>query len=368
MIKNLRNETDLSSLYFIYKGSTNLETKGTFGYSHYGEHLKCKCFDDLMDAFQENSISWNAYTSDNHVVFYFTGLEEYLAPFRDEIINRMYKPLETYVTNDDIIKEKKIVLEEYSEAFTSQDSIFYENLMRKKYNHYSPIGLREDLENITFESFKEVYKKQYEHPDMIINVSKTYVLDKTLTFQDRSNILKTDFNVENFQLEPNIDFGNNLCQYYIREFDKKDLTVVNLINKMLGTGLNSPLYQELREKRALCYGTSIFSHNIGIKNILFLTVNTTLDKQNIVHETLNNVLENKNTYITEERLQIIRKFISINRKKETINRHINIDHIFNDNRNIYDEIIDNIKLSEILEIYDKYYNLNNFELFTDKKY
>lgn len=132
MIKNLKNETDLSGLYFVYNGSTNLEKKGWYGIAHLMEHLKCKAFDDLQDTLQANGISWNAYTSDNQIVFYFTGLEEYLAPFRNTLIERMYLPLENYVDSDILENEKNIVLEEYQDSFTNQNEIFYMNLFRKK--------------------------------------------------------------------------------------------------------------------------------------------------------------------------------------------------------------------------------------------
>ena len=44
MIINLKSQNDLSGLYIIYEGSTNLETPGFYGTSHLLEHLCCKTF------------------------------------------------------------------------------------------------------------------------------------------------------------------------------------------------------------------------------------------------------------------------------------------------------------------------------------
>ena len=72
MIVNLRSQTDLAGFYIIYEGSTNLEKKGNYGISHLMEHLCCKSFEHLREDFERQGIDWNAYTSDNEIVFYFT--------------------------------------------------------------------------------------------------------------------------------------------------------------------------------------------------------------------------------------------------------------------------------------------------------
>ncbi len=374
MIKNLKNETELSSLYFVYTGSTNLEKKGIYGISHLLEHLKCKAFDDLQDDLQANGISWNAYTADNHIVFYFHGLEEYLAEFRHTIIERMYKPFENYVDNAILDKEKEIVLEEYIDSFTNQTDIFYMNLFRKKFNHYSPIGLKEDIENITFEDCLEFYKIQYEIPDMIINVSKNYVLENEnlpiseLKFENRKPLLKNNWSENiNAPIETNNNnFPDSLCLLYYREIDKQDVALVNLIISMLNNGLNSPLYQEVREKRALCYYIGSYVQNIGNMPLMYITILTSPEKAEKVNDTINDVLTNKNIHITTNRLETVRKSILISKKKNLINRHLKIDDILDDDiKKLYD-IIENINLKEVLDVYDKYFFLPSFVKCDDK--
>ena len=70
MIINLKSENELSGFYIVYEGSTNLENKGNFGISHLMEHLFCKNFDHLLDDFDRDGISWNAYTDTNLINFY----------------------------------------------------------------------------------------------------------------------------------------------------------------------------------------------------------------------------------------------------------------------------------------------------------
>src|SRR6478735_3750631 len=186
MIVNLKNETNLSGFYIIYKGSTSLKTKGNQGASHFWEHIKCRCIDDLMNEFQENSIIWNAYTSDNEIVFHFTGLEEYLAPYRDIIIDRFYRPITDFISEEIFEKERQIILEEYNDYFSNPEYIFTLNMFRNKFNHYSAIGLKEDIETLTYEDLLKFNDIQYDYPDLIVNISKDFKYEKDLQFTHRT--------------------------------------------------------------------------------------------------------------------------------------------------------------------------------------
>lgn len=370
MIINKTNQTDLSGFYFIYRGSTNLEKKGWYGLAHAMEHLKCKSFEDLMDEFQENGISWNAYTSGNHIVFHFTGLEKYLAPYRNIIIERMYRPFEDYISAKELENEKKIVLEEYDGSFTDQESVFYYNFMRKHFDYYSPIGLREDIENFTIEDCKEFYSLQYMKPDVIVNISKDFVLENdTLEFEDRTNSLISEFKPnENPKFEKDIKVDNNMVLMFERSVDKEDYVEMSVINKMLGSGLNSPLYQEIREKRQLCYGVSIYISRIGDMHRLNVWLNTSPKNEKEVEEVLNIVLSNKEQYLTEKRLELIKKGMIISKEKALINRHNDINDILDPRVDELYNRIETISMEDINKVYDKYYILDNFNKYTDKEF
>jgi len=369
MIKNLKNETELSGLYFVYKGSTNLEKKGTYGLSHYGEHLKCKAFDDLQDELQSNGITWNAYTADNEIVFYFTGLEEYLAPFREILISKMYTPFEEFITVEDVEKEKEIVLEEYQDYYSKQNDAFYLNLFRKKFNYYSPIGLKEDIVNFNYESVKEFFSIQYNKPDTIISISKSFILDKDLEFENREYTMIENF-IENLNapLEKIGEFPETSCLFFHREIEYNDIPVVKIINHMLGDGLNSPLYQEIREKKALCYYVGSTLELMGKLPIIGITILTSPDKLEVSSSTLKSVLDDKEKHMSKERLETVRKAIIISVKKKLINRHASISDILDPSTEKVYSIIETISLEDIMKVYDKYFVYTSFVKSDDKNY
>lgn len=370
MIINKTNQTKLSGLYFVYKGSTNLEKDGWYGIAHLMEHLKCKCFDDLMDEFQENGISWNAYTSGNHVVFHFTGLERYLAPYREILTERMYRPFRDYVSEEELTNEKKIVLEEYDGCFTDQESVFYYNYMRKHFNYYSPIGLRTDIEKFTMKDCEDFYALQYTKPDVIVNISKDFVMkDDTLEFEDRSDTFISDYKPNKEPIfEKEIEVDKNLVLMFEKGVEKDDYVEMSIINSMLGSGLNSPLLSEIREKRQLCYGVSIYTTRIGDMQRLRVWLNTSPDNIDEVEEVLDEILSNKEKYLTQNRLDLIKKAKNISKEKSLINQHADIGDVLDPRVKELDDRVASITLEDIYKIYDKYYSLDGFTRFTDKDF
>lgn len=368
MIVNLKNPTDLSGLYFVYYGSTSLERDGWRGISHMGEHLFCKNFDDLQDELQENGISWNAYTSDNEIVFHFTGLEEYLAPYRDILVDRLSK---IKLTPEEVAKEKNIVLQEYLDCFTDQSEAFRLNFMRRKHGSYEAIGLREDIENFTYEDFVEFFNLQYKHPDMLISVSKdTEYQNDALVFADRKALIRSEWNPEpNAILEPVPESEvDKTCVMMEQVVAKDDIAVIAIINNMLSNGLNSPLYQEIREKKGLVYFLYCYQYALGNKCVQRIYTMTSSENVDKFHETLADVFAKKEEHLTQKRLDMIRKSGAISRKKALINRHANVDDIINPEKALMHTLLETITLDEIYAVYDKYFSFDKFECYTDKDF
>lgn len=365
MIVNLKSETDLSGFYFIYRGSTSFERKGWYGIAHASEHLFCKNFDDLQDQLQENGISWNAYTSYGVIVYYFTGLESYLAPFRDMLVERLagFK-----VTPEDVEKEKKIVLEEYLDSFTDQAHMFFLNYMRRKYGSYSPIGLKEDIENFTYQDFLDFYDVQYKNPDLLINVSKTFeYTNDAMQFTDRTSVLKSEWLPDpNAPLEGIIDSEFTKSNVMLEQIvNGNDLAAVGIINAMLGEGLNSPLYQEVREKKGLVYFIRCSMYKVG--NMPLLSISTLTSNENVeeVVDTIAGVLSDPTQHMTAARLETIRKRMDISRQKMMINRYNSIDDFIDPEVRLVQELSQTVTLEQLMTVYNKYYAIDKFDRCTE---
>jgi predicted Zn-dependent peptidase len=355
---NIKSATDLSGFYIVYKGSVRNETSGIYGLSHLSEHLFLKSIDYLMDDFDRDGISNNAYTSDNEVVAYFTGLDEYLKKYKTEIVEKL---MTFTTTKEQFLNEKKIVLEEYGDYFNKQNFNHMLNLNRKLFNNYGAIGLRKDLESLTFEDYKKYFKLQFSKPHDIINVSKnsdfkTDIEFSTDTFDNI--IIKGDYDVD---IEPYTNKDGKSSIINISEVITEDFPYISFITNMLGMGLKSPLYQEIREKRGLVYYVSCYLDRITENSgVIMITSETSNENVEEFQNQIEYVLNNPDIFMTQERFDIIKQSLEIRLKKNDINRYNNVDKYITPKNWQINTILKDITLLKVMKIYNKYFNFSTF--------
>ena len=355
---NVKSQTDLSGFYVVYKGSVRNEKKGWFGLSHLMEHLVCHHLDDMLDDFDKDGIAWNAYTSDNEVVFYYTGLDEYLSKHRETILNKL---LNFSITEEQFENERKIVLEEYKDYFNKQNYNHQLNINRKIYNNYGPIGLREDLQNLTYQDIKDYFEVQFSKPHDIINVSansefKTDIEFSTLTFPQK--IVMGDYDVT---IEPYSTRNGKSSIIYTSQIIHKDFAYVDFICDMLGMGLKSPLYQEIREKRGLVYYVNCYLDRMTNNSGIIVISSETSDKNIEYFSTVTeDVINNPEKYLTQERFDIVKQSLEIKLKKSQINRYNDVTKYITPTEWQIEPILKDLTLEEILNVYNKYFNFSYF--------
>lgn len=365
MIINLPSQTELSGFYVIYEGSTNLEKPGWFGISHVLEHLVCKSFDHLQEDFDRDGISWNAYTSSNEICFYMTGLDEKVDKWKYKFVDLLTK---FSITKEQFEGERKIVLEEYSDSFNDQAEIHSLNLSRKLFNDFDAIGLRKDLENLKFIDIINFWELQFAKPTKIINVSKNkkYKNDD-LDFSERTIIKDLSYGNHKVDLETGNDFKDKTSIIILSPVINEDFAYINFINAMLSLGLKSPLYQEVREKNSLVYYIHCYQSRLNKQGINIISTQTSNKNYTKVIEAVKKVITNPDKYLTKDRFNLVKDYYSVRMQKDEILRYTKVGQwIEPDGWDIY-SILKDVNLKKIKEVYNKYYNFDNFYISNDKK-
>lgn len=365
MIINLKSQNDLSSFYIIWEGSTNLEKKGNLGISHLVEHLQTKMIDHLQEDFDRDGVEWNLWTSSNEICMYIQGLDEKVNKWKHVIMDLIFN---FKITKEDFENERKIVIEEYMDSFNEQSESHMLNLSRKLFNDFGPIGLREDLENLKFMDIINFWEIQYSKPTKIINVSKnnTYK-NNTIDFAEREIIKPVTFgNFEN-PLELNNDFKDKTSIIMLSPVIEEDFAYVHFINSMLSLGLKSPLYQEIREKRGLVYYVHCYQSRMNRQGVSSISTQTSNKNFNAVVDSVKTVLDNPSKHLTKDRFNLVKEFYKVRMQKDEILRHNNVNKWINpEGWSVYD-ILDDVKLKKINEVYEKYFKFDNFYISSDKK-
>lgn len=364
MITNLKSQTNLSGFYVTYSGSTNLERKGCYGISHLMEHLVCKNYDHLLNEFSNDGINVNAYTSSNEIVFYMQGLDNKINKWKDSFVELLgnFK-----ITEEEFKNEKKIVIEEYMDSLNEQSDSHFINLYRKLFNNYLPIGLKQDLENITLDDCKEFFKIQFLAPSKIINVSKSNDYENNSIIFNNSRIDKTiSYGINDVSLELNNEFKDKTSLIMLSPIINDNIPYIEFINSMLCYDLNSPFYSEIREKRGLVYSINNKSYIMNNQSINNITSVTSNENYNELVDTINMVMKNPDKYMTKDRFEIIKNLFLIRREKQEILRYNYIDNYINKLENSVYGIIDDISYSKIREVYEKYFNFDEYYISSDK--
>ena len=364
MVVNLKSQTNLSGFYMVYYGSTLLEKRGNYGISHLLEHLMCKNFEHLRETFEKEGIDWNAYTSSNEIVFYFTGLDEYLNKRRYDLVDLMS---EFNVTKEQFENERKIVLQEYSDYFSDQTESHMLNLSRKLFNEYDPIGLKEDLESLKFMDCLKFFEEQFSKPSKIINVSPKSAFKYDGDFNELSFDKRVEFGPYNDAImEKRNDFGDKASLIMTSPISDSDFNYITFINAMLSMGLSSPLYSEVREKRGLVYYIRCGQARLNEQGVTNITTQTSSSSIEEVYDAVGFVLKNPNKFLTQERFETIKDSYLIRLEKDKINRYSNVSRWINPPEWSVKEIINTITLDKVMEVYNKYYDFDKFYLSSDK--
>lgn len=365
MIINLKSQTDLSGFYVVYEGSTNLEKSGWYGISHLMEHLMCKNFDHLQEDFDRDGIEWNAYTSNNEIVFYLTGLDDKVNKWKGEFMDLLG---DFNVTKDEFENERNIVLEEYMDSFNEQTQSHQLNLSRKLFGDFDPIGLKKDLQNLKFMDCLNYYELQYAKPSKIINVSKNKKYNnQAIDFIDRQIVKNIEFGNHNVPLELGNDFKDKTSIVILSPIIEEDFAYVHFINAMLSLGLKSPLYQEIREKRGLVYYVHCYQSRMNQQGISTIATQTSNRNYNQVVDSVETIIKNPGKYLTKDRFNLVKDYYKVRQQKDEILRYKNVNQWINpEGWSVYD-ILDEVNIKKVREVYDKYFNFDNFYISSDKK-
>ena len=350
MIINVKSQTELSSFSVVYSGSVLNETVKTYGLSHAIEHLKCKSFIHLYNDFDRYSISWNAYTSETEIVFYITGLDEYVNKYKQEFLDCLLK---FEISEEEFETELKVVIQEYKDCFQGQDECLYYNLLREEYGNYGAIGKLKSLKKINHKDVIKYHKKFLSKPSKIINISK---------FNDFSGY--DDFNTEypssyvpdvkdKLKLEDKMKFNKSGIIGYVKV--DKDFNYISYVLDMLGSSLLSPFFDEIREKRGLTYGVNTGIERISdVQGIVYTSLITTPDNVEEVKEVYKMILSDGDKYLTQERFDIIKDNYLVRQKKNEIERYKKIEKYIIPLDWQVGEIIESLTFEKTKEIFNTY--------------
>ncbi len=273
VMESLRNMRSVVLGIWVKVGSRN-ESPEENGISHFLEHMffkgtKKRSAKDIAIEIDSLGGELNAFTSRENTTFYVKALDEYLEK-GCELLSDVF--LNSIFPEEDIEKEKKIIKEEIKMVEDTPDDYIHDLFNRTVWGYsglgQSILGRRETVRSFTKDDLLSHIRKYYGTRDLVISCAGNFQHEHLLSMLNKNlgnlrrcsepeRITQSDFKgqVEVFRKdlsEAHICMGvKGLSQ---TSEERYSLIVLNTI---LGAGVSSRLFQEIREKRGLAY--SIYS-------------------------------------------------------------------------------------------------------------
>ena len=258
---------------FIASGSRHENAK-TAGISHFIEHMLFKGTPtrrpiDITRAIEGRGGNFNACTSGESTCYYCHMSDEHLEEAVD-IISDMY--LNATIPEDEFVREKQVVLEEIKMYADEPDAVAMENLQRALFPNIqlgAPVaGSEKSLAPMTRKNLLDYVKSHYLPGNTVAVVVGKFNCERALGIisdrlgQRRPRPTK-DFKISassplaavtgEVTVEKDVNQVQLAIGYRTPGITHKNKYAASVMNAILGRGMSSRLFQEVREKRGLSY-------------------------------------------------------------------------------------------------------------------
>lgn len=281
--------------FFVDIGS-RYETPDINGSSHFIEHLMFKgthrrSAKDIAEELDAVGGQLNAFTTKEYTCYYARVLDEHFDLAVDLLGDMLF---ESKFDPADIDKERNVIVEEIKMYEDTPDELVHDIFASSIWRGHSLgqpiIGSADVINGLSRDRLYDYYKTHYNPGRMIVsvagNISHDGVIDRLRrVFENReAKEHPREINTPATQREI-VCRSKDTEQVHLivgapgLKLDHENIYVMQIINTILGGGLSSRLFQEIREKRGLVY--SVYSYHSSYQDTGLFGIYAGLSKQNV---------------------------------------------------------------------------------------
>ena len=269
--------TETVTVLTLVKIGSRYEEEQLQGISHFLEHLffkgtkKRPTTIEIAHELDNMGAEFNAFTSKEYTGFYITAASKYidvvLDILSDILLNSLFK-------EEEIQKERGAVIEEMN---MFQDTpmryigdVFEELLYGDTPLGRKVIGAKKTLNNMKRDDFINYFKENYNSQNIVISIAGKFEnlnLEKFLGNVKKGNKSEYEKYTDNqkipqvFIMDKKTDQAQVAIGYKTFSVFDKRRTILDVLATILGGGMSSRLFTEVRERRGLCYFVRTFAEH-----------------------------------------------------------------------------------------------------------
>lgn len=315
---------------FIASGSRH-ETGKTAGISHFIEHMLFKGTPsrrpiDITRAIEGRGGNFNACTGEESTCYYAHMPYEYLNEAMD-ILFDMY--LNATIPDEEFEREKQVVLEEIKMYADEPDAVAMENLQRAlfpKNRLGAPVaGSAKSLVPLTSADLRRYIETHYAPSRTVAVVVGRFDEESALKEISRrisqcrrkasgfKNVGKVDFSVSPIaETSVSRDIQQTQIALGFRTFGINDdrKYAASVLDAVMGKGMSSRLFQEVREKRGLSYDISSRMQFFSDAGMFTVTAGVDPEKEDLAIKTIGREIDKiRSKKVSEAELRRIKEFM-----------------------------------------------------------
>ena len=363
-------------------GSQN-ELREEGGISHFLEHMAFKgtekrTYKQLAEEVDNVGGVTNAFTSKEYTQYYIKTLKKDVEMTFDILSDMLFN---SSYPQEEIEKERGVILQEKAmyedDPASVNEDLFYLKAYGDTAFGRTIIGTSENIKRFTREDFINYRLKNYKTNEMIIgvcgNVEEDKIKDLAEKYFGNHSIKNKDYTPEKvvYQGGKEVKFKSDLEQIKftlgyngiinsfknISDADLKKWYAIKIGAKILGSGMSSRLFQEIREKRGLVYYVHTFTESTPNTSLFCINAGFSPDKIHEFVPALNDEVMTITKYINDEEMnRAVNQFeahIEMQREKSSYRVGSNIGDLMLfgriiDDKELINNIIKNITKQEVM--------------------
>lgn len=259
---------------WIKSGSRN-ETQGQHGIAHLLEHMAFKGTKNrtalqIAEEIENVGGELNAATSIETTAYYARVLKPEVGHAADILYDILANS--TFDENE-LTREKHVILQEIGASLDSPDDLVFDNFQSAAFTGSQPIGrpilgTPDTVEGFSTNQIREYLDAHYHGPNMVLSAAGAVDHDALVkqaegTYSNFANTITQDASPATYTggeaiLEDDFQEAQVVLGFEGRAYHVKDFYASQLLATILGGGMSSRLFQEVREKHGLCYSISSF--------------------------------------------------------------------------------------------------------------
>tara|TARA_Y100000114_G_scaffold157306_1_gene189457 strand:- start:1637 stop:2833 length:1197 start_codon:yes stop_codon:yes gene_type:complete len=320
-----KTHSKLSTVVVSFRAGSRIEKSGGFnpGIAHMLEHCIFKGTKNRKSLEIQRDIAFlggdiNAYTSHEMVAYHITVPYENLEKAIEVLSDIVFC---STIPDEEFLKEKEVVKEEELSRLDSIGSFIWNEFSKEFFSNYIAdpvIGTQSSIERFTSSEVREFYKKYCTKSDAVVSIctnlpkKKASDLFRRYFGKNTGKIRDLDkFDSSTYKPSREIVIHKpGIEQAYVWvgtpgvESNSELEPSVKMMSTILGSGMDSRLFTEVRENRGLAYSVSSSSNEWSSGGLMLIASSTRDENVPEMLEVISDEIENiKNTLVKDEELQ-----------------------------------------------------------------